>query len=234
MALFGEAKEDGFIGMASDHPGAHTTRAVFLDRDGTLVEDVGYVRALVEFSVLPGVVDALAQLKDAGFLLIVVTNQAGVAKGIVDPAFPDEAFEYLRTTLSREGRTLLDGGYHCPHHPEGVVEGLAVACRCRKPEPGMLDDARRDFGIALDRSYVVGDHLSDVGLARRVGARAVLVLTGHGRQESAKISPDSRERQPDFIAQDLLDAAQWILRSEAQRMSSTGCPARPLCPVRDL
>jgi D-glycero-D-manno-heptose 1,7-bisphosphate phosphatase len=155
------------------------TPAVFLDRDGTLIEERGYLDRLDLISVFPYVPPALRRLRDAGYLLVLVTNQAGVARGYFDEAFVRRAHEHLAGLLARDGVTL-DGYYYCPHHPEGVVEAYRRICRCRKPGPGMIEQAIGELDIDVARSYMVGDKWLDVELAVNAGARGILVRTGYG------------------------------------------------------
>lgn len=197
--------------MEREIDAASGARAVFLDRDGTIVEDVGYASSLDQLEIYPETIGALHELKEAGFRLIVVSNQSGVARGLIDPSFPDEALRRLRETLTWNGAPLLDGGYHCPHHPEAELEQFRQDCECRKPEPGMLLEAARDFSVDLSRSYVVGDHFSDVETAHRVGASGVLVLTGHGMHHVTKLDQVEPIARPDFVATDILEAARWII-----------------------
>ena len=195
-------------------------RAVFLDRDGTLVEDVGYPSSVDQLVIYPNAAEALGRLKTAGFRLIVLSNQSGVARGLMDPSFPDVAFRYLQRHISWNGQPLLDGGYHCPHFVGGVIPEYARACDCRKPEPGMLLAAARDFDLALDECYLVGDHASDVEAAHRVHAKGILLRTGHGRIEEERLQGRSAAVQPEYVASDITDAAQWILRDASVRSSS--------------
>lgn len=187
-------------------------KAVFLDRDGTLIEETGYANAMDQIIIYPYAALSLELLKRAGFLLIVVSNQAGVAKGLVDPSFPDAVVAHLQERLRFDAGPAIDGGYHCPHHSEGTVPHLARRCDCRKPEIGMIERAASDFQIDLSGSYLVGDHLSDVEAAHRAGMRGVLLMTGHGADAAAKLDGASPAQRPDFIAADLLHAARWILR----------------------
>jgi histidinol-phosphate phosphatase family protein len=188
---------------------AMTRRAVFLDKDGTLIEDVPYNVDPDRIRLTPGATEALRLLGDAGFRLIVVSNQSGVAHG----RFPESALAgveaKLRDLLASGGATL-DGFYWCPHHPEGSVAAYAVACDCRKPLPGLLRRAAREHGIDLAASWLVGDILNDVEAGRRAGCRTVLLDNGH---ETEWVM--SGLRQPDHTAPDLPAAARAILASTA-------------------
>jgi D-glycero-D-manno-heptose 1,7-bisphosphate phosphatase len=166
-------------------------RAVFFDRDGTLMEETGYCADPKLVRVFPGVTEALRELRAAGFRIIVATNQAGIAHGIMtDADYQAVHAEFLRQI----GPDLIDATYYCADHPD------AASAR-RKPEPGMLLEGAAEFGIDLARSYMVGDRASDVECGRRAGSTAILVLTGYG----------TSEEPADFVAPDAVSAARWIL-----------------------
>jgi len=177
--------------------------AVFLDRDGTLIEERNYLDRLDLIAPLPGVAGALTRLRDAGFALVLVTNQAGVARGY----FVRAAHEHLAALFARDG-IVLDGYYYCPHHPEGVVEAYRRLCRCRKPAPGMVEEAARDLDLDVARSFVIGDKWLDVELAKNAGARGILVRTGYGADIEAE---PPRGLQPFAIVDTLADAADVIV-----------------------
>lgn len=151
--------------------------AVFLDRDGTMIEERGYLGRLDLIEPLPSTADAIRRLRAAGFVIVVVTNQAGVARGYFDEAFVQSAHAHLDLLL---GDAAPDAYYYCPHHPEGTIARYARACRCRKPGPGMVERAAAELGIDVARSFVVGDKWLDIGLANQAGARGILVRTGYG------------------------------------------------------
>jgi D-glycero-D-manno-heptose 1,7-bisphosphate phosphatase len=181
--------------------------AVFLDRDGTIIEEHGYIGDLALIRPFPWSAAALRDLAAAGYALVVVTNQAGVARGFFDEAFVRRAHAHLDALLSADG-VRVDGYYYCPHHPAGVVDGYRRECRCRKPGPGMIEDATRDLGLDVARSWVVGDKWLDVALAAQAGARGVLVRTGYG----AGAEPDPPPGVvPAAVLDHLGDAARWIL-----------------------
>jgi D-glycero-D-manno-heptose 1,7-bisphosphate phosphatase len=182
-------------------------RAVFLDRDGTLIEEAGYLERLERMVFFPYTVDAVRALNRAGFAVVVITNQAGIARGIVKEAFVAEAHRAISEKLEAGG-ARIDAYYYCPHYRTGVVTEYVKACDCRKPGAGMLRQAATDLGLDLSRSFVVGDRWHDVGSARAVGARGVLLLTGLGKREAAK--PEAGV-EADVIADTLADAVAWIL-----------------------
>lgn len=182
--------------------------AVFLDRDGTVIQEVGYLNRLDRVSFFPWSVDAVRVLGDAGLLVVVVTNQAGVARGYFDEALVRDTHALIDERM-RNGRARIDGYYYCPHHPDGKVERYRAACDCRKPKPGMILRAARDLGIDVGRSFVVGDRWLDVEMGRAAGATTVLVKTGYDLEDDDR--PDGLEA--DRVAHNLMDAAGWILRT---------------------
>jgi len=186
-------------------------RAVFLDRDGTLIEDVGYLDRLERLSMFPWSVDAVKLLNRAGFLVAIVTNQAGVARGFLEESFVDEAHRHV-DALMKSGGARVDGYYYCPHHPDASVAAYRVSCDCRKPAPGMLQRAERDLQVDLGRSFVVGDKWLDVQLAQAVGATGILVRTGYGRTEERRPKDGVRAA---VVVENLIEAAGWILRRAA-------------------
>ena len=168
----------GAGGRAREDAGRQGTRpALFLDRDGTLVEEVPYLHEPARVALLPGV-EALAGVAAAGYALVVVTNQGGVARALYDEAAVGAVHRRLAELLAGVG-VRLDAVLHCPHHPDGTVPGYARTCRCRKPAPGMLEAAARRLGLDLAASYLVGNHPTDVGAAVAAGVTPLYVTTGH-------------------------------------------------------
>jgi D-glycero-D-manno-heptose 1,7-bisphosphate phosphatase len=183
--------------------------AIFMDRDGTLSHEVGYVNHLARFQLFPFAVDAVKAINRAGFLAVVVTNQAGVARGYFPESLIHEVHGALRSRM-QDGGARLDGIYVCMHHPSVGQPPYRQDCDCRKPKPGLLKQADKDLEIDLARSYVIGDRQGDVELAWQVGARGVLVKTGYGLGEATYSAP-SWPRPPDMIAEHLLEAVQRIV-----------------------
>lgn len=181
--------------------------AVFLDRDGTMIEDVGYLDTIERIELFPWTVDAIRALNRAGWPVIVITNQSGIARGYLTESVLDELHRALTARLAAGG-ARVDAYYYCPHHPDGTVPEYAQRCECRKPGRGLVDRAARDLGLDPARSFVIGDKWLDVGLARAVGARAILVRTGYGAAEEARPQPGLA---PDAIVDNLAAAASWIL-----------------------
>ncbi len=183
-----------------------SSRAVFLDKDGTLVEDLPY-------NVDPGLIrpvadawDSLRLLQSSGYQLYVVSNQSGVARGYFTEQDLARVEWRLQEMFRAEG-VSLGGFYYCPHHPQGVVRDYAVECACRKPRPGMLYQAARKHDIDLTASWMIGDILDDVEAGHRAGCRTVLVLSGH--ETEWNMAP---WRRPDFIVKDLIEAARTVVR----------------------
>jgi D-glycero-D-manno-heptose 1,7-bisphosphate phosphatase len=183
--------------------------AAFIDRDGTLTEEVGYVNHPKRLRLLPRSAEAIRQLNAAGLAAVVTTNQTGVARGYFSEDVLNAVNDELVSQLKREG-AHLDGIYVCPHHPTEGAPPFRARCECRKPRPGLLLRAASELGLDLAASTVVGDKPSDVLAARRAGARGVLVLTGYGLGEW-EYRRDRFPAEPDHVAGDLLDAVEWIL-----------------------
>jgi D-glycero-D-manno-heptose 1,7-bisphosphate phosphatase len=197
--------------------------AVFLDRDGTLNEEVGYVNHLARLHLIPGAAAAVRLINQSGFKAVVVTNQSGVARGYFPESLVWEVHEVIERRL-REEEAYLDRIYYCPHLPRGAVKPYNVECECRKPKDGMLRQAAKELGIDLGRSYVVGDRLKDVEFAQRAGLKGILVLTGYGKGEAEYILPTSTIR-PDFVAEDLYSAGQFIVADvRRRRLHDCGWP----------
>jgi D-glycero-D-manno-heptose 1,7-bisphosphate phosphatase len=188
--------------------------AVFMDRDGTLSHEVGYVNHPSRFRLYPWTADAVRAINRAGWLAVVVTNQAGIARGY----FPPSVLEEVQSSLVEQvaaGGARFDAVYACLHHPTVGRPPYRADCDCRKPRPGLLRRAEAELGADLSRSWVVGDRHSDLLLAWNVGARGAIVKTGYGLGELTHLAP-SWSRQPDLVAENLLEAVGGILGREAQ------------------
>jgi D,D-heptose 1,7-bisphosphate phosphatase len=171
--------------------------AVFLDRDGTINREVHYLSEPEQLELLPGAAQAIKKLNKLGLLVVVVTNQSGVARGFLTEEKLDHIHQLMEKMLARED-AHLDAIYYCPEMPD-------TGSRCRKPEIGMMEQAAREHDIELADSYMVGDMAKDIEMGQRAGTRTVLVLTGYGQQDRDKVTPD-------FTARNLPDAVAWIER----------------------
>ncbi len=200
-------------------------KAVFLDRDGTLIRNRHYGCDPDAIELLEGVSEGLGLLKMSGFLLVVVTNQSGVARGFFTERCLNEMHRRLGDRLEKLGAGI-DGWYYCPHHPEGVVPEYAVACDCRKPLPGMVLRAAVDLGIDLSASWLIGDILDDVEAGRRAGTRTVLLDVG------TEGEPDRPERTPEYVASSFMQAVEYILAGD-QEVLVRGPHPRSLAASRD-
>jgi D-glycero-D-manno-heptose 1,7-bisphosphate phosphatase len=181
--------------------------AVFLDRDGTLIEDIGHLDRIDRVQMYPWTIDAVRLLNRAGLRVVVTSNQSGIARGYFTETNVEEVHRHISSLLA-EGGAHIDAYYYCPHHPDGTVDGYAQPCDCRKPGPGLVERAARELGVDPSRSFVVGDRWLDVRLARAVGARGVLVRTGYGQSEEAQPEPGITA---DEVADNLMGATSWIL-----------------------
>jgi D-glycero-D-manno-heptose 1,7-bisphosphate phosphatase len=182
--------------------------AVFMDRDGTISEEVGYLSELDQLCLISKSAEAIRLINESGLMAIVITNQSGVARGYFTEEMVNRIHEKMKELLEKQD-VHLDGIYYCPHHPEGVIEYYRKTCNCRKPAVGLLEKASKDHDINLAASYIVGDKLIDIELASKVGAKGILVLTGYGKDELKKIN-DVPEIKPAYVADNLFDAIEWI------------------------
>ena len=189
-------------------------KAVFLDRDGTVNVEVGYLSDLRQLQLLPGAGAAIKRLNAAGLKVVLVTNQSGVARGYFPESFVHETHELLTRMLDSEG-ARLDGIYYCPHHPKSGSSHYTKECDCRKPATGLLIRAAADLDLDLKQSFMVGDKWSDVELGHRAGCRSILVMSGHAHDEPGN-ARSSHSKDPDFVAHDLTEAAEWILARDSE------------------
>ena len=181
--------------------------AVFLDRDGTIIELKSYLRSLDEIKLLPQAAKGLKILQDAGYLLIVITNQSGVARGYFSEEFVQEANIKISELFAAQD-VSIDAFYYCPHHPDYGNDKYRQDCDCRKPEIGMIKKAAFDFSIDLSSSWVIGDNVPDVRMAINANIKSVLVKTGYGQEVLANYPKDLKV--PDIVTNDIYDAAKLI------------------------
>ncbi len=184
-------------------------RAIFLDRDGTLSFERGYIDRPEKFEIYPFTPSALKLLKDLGFLLVVITNQSGVARGFFSLETLNKVHEKMERELEKYG-IKLDGIYFCPHHPS--TTGI---CGCRKPNTGLVERACKELAIDPSASYVIGDKWSDIELGKRVGAKTILVLTGYGKMEI--MDGVLKRLKPDIVAENILHASKIIKDLEEKK-----------------
>lgn len=199
-------------------------KTVFLDRDGTMNEEVNYLHRPEDLKLIPGVPQAVRQLNEAGFRVVVVTNQAGVARGYYGEEDVKILHQYLNELLGTEG-AHVDAFYYCPHHPEHGIGQYKQECSCRKPGIGMFEAADRDCPVDRTQSFMVGDKLIDTEAGRRFGVRSILVGTGYGagirRQEAEQENPEETPGY-DWYAEDLKAAADLICRLDRERDGEAG------------
>lgn len=188
-------------------------KAVFLDRDGTINEEVGYLDSLDKLKIIPCAYEAIRLINESGMKVVVISNQAGVARGLFTEAFVQKTNNYLQEIMSRQ-KAYINHFYYCPHHPTEGTEPYRRICACRKPAPGMLLQAAQDLNIDLTKSYLIGDRFNDMEAAKKAGAKGILVKTGYGEQLLQNGGPDRATpgNKPDFIAADILEAVKWILK----------------------
>jgi D-glycero-D-manno-heptose 1,7-bisphosphate phosphatase len=177
---------------------------MFMDRDGVLLELVDYLSRIDQVVLVPGVAAAIAGLNRAGIPVVIVTNQSGIARGLLTEADLRDIHAHVESLLAKEG-ARIDAIYYCPHHPDVGAAPYRRSCECRKPAPGMLRQAARDLGLDLARSVFIGDHATDIEAGRRAGiGHSILVLTGHGKAAAETLA--SGELRPAAICPDVVSA----------------------------
>ena len=186
-------------------------RAVFLDRDGTLIQELGHIGHIKQVKFIKGVFTALRQLRGHGFKLVIISNQSGVARGIITRPQVEKINRYVLKNLFQRDISI-DGIYYCPHHPKQGHNIYRRKCSCRKPAVGMVRNAQRKLNLSTRKNYVVGDKLTDVELAKKIRAKGILVLTGFGNEQLSR--SDNGTTKPDYVARNILQAARWIIRLE--------------------
>ena len=189
-----------------------TNHAIFLDRDGTLNVEDGHIIAPDQFRLYSFAAEAVSLINRSGRMAVVLTNQSGIARRYFTEATLHKIHESMKEKLWLQG-ARIDAIYYCAHHPDYGSPPYRLDCDCRKPRPGLVERAARDFNLDLSRCYVIGDRYRDIEAGHAAGARGVMVMTGLGRDEYESDSPHW-PRQPDHIAGDLLEAVKWILDDE--------------------
>jgi D-glycero-D-manno-heptose 1,7-bisphosphate phosphatase len=193
--------------MASDK----SKPAVFLDRDGTIIEEVGYIDTPDKIQPIAGADLAVKSFMDAGFKIIVVSNQSGVAHGYFDEDTVRLINNRLGESFASSG-AIIDAFYFCPHHPDFGNEEYKKDCECRKPKPGMILRAVAEHKVDLSKSIMIGDKFTDVKTGKDLNLYSILVLTGFGKEQFQKIKSNGLEPEPDFVAEDIYEAALTIKR----------------------
>lgn len=188
-------------------------RAVFIDRDGTFNVLGNYINKVEDLDLIPGSDKAVKLARDAGFLVIVVTNQAGVARGYYSEEDVAIFHQNIQDVLARFG-TKIDAFYYCPYHPIHGKGKYLKDDECRKPKPGMLLQAAKEHGIDLENSYMIGDNIGDIQAGQAAGCRTIMVRTGYGNEHQFKL--DELEEHVAAVTEDLLSAVEWILEEESQ------------------
>ncbi len=199
--------------------------AVFLDRDGTVNEEVDFLTSPRDLHLIPRSAEAIRKANDLGLRVFIVTNQSGVARGLLSE---NDLLEVHRVLTDRllEQNARVDRIYYCPHHPDGGIDVYRRDCDCRKPKTGMIDRAVREYKVDPGKSYVIGDRTVDVGMAKNAGAHAILVLTGYGRAERELCERDGIPL--DYVADDLYDAMEFVAGS----LGNEPAPRLPMTPVK--
>jgi D,D-heptose 1,7-bisphosphate phosphatase len=185
------------------------SKAVFLDRDGTISIEIGYIDNVELLEMYQDSVAALIELRQMGYKLVVVSNQSGVAQGFFPESRVQEVNDRMVSLLKEQG-VLIDGIYYCPHLPNGVIPEYAIECNCRKPAPGMIKRAEQELNIDLQHSILIGDKLSDIICGRNAGLKTILVRTGYGAETELQLQKQQMEMKPDAIVDTLYKAVQWI------------------------
>ncbi|MFH1729254.1 MAG: D-glycero-beta-D-manno-heptose 1,7-bisphosphate 7-phosphatase [Pseudomonadota bacterium] len=183
------------------------TKAIFLDKDGTLSEELGYNCSFDKFKLIDGSLEALKLFKKLNYLSFIITNQSGIARAYFREQDFKEFSDNILSSLN-DKEELIKKLYYCPHHASMGFGEYKLDCDCRKPKIGLLEKARFDFNIDLENSYVIGDKASDIMLGKNASCKTILVLTGYGKEDKVKL--EAAGIVPDYIADDLLGAAMWI------------------------
>lgn len=181
------------------------SKACFLDRDGVLIEEGNYLSSPSGVVIFSETIQALKILRENGFKVIVITNQGGVAKGYYKEKSISEVHKEIDCQLIKFG-LKVDKYYYCPHHPEGTVKKYSITCKCRKPSPGLIFDAVKDFDIDISKSFLIGDKISDIEAAQKAGCEGILVRTGHGLEYIEKA-----KKKNIIIAENILEAVKLFL-----------------------
>lgn len=192
------------------------SKAIFLDRDGTLNKEVNYLRRIEDIKILPGVKEALIKFRQSGFLNIIITNQSGIARGYLTENDLKNIHSEFRKLLRNESEDLIDEIYYSPYHTDGIIEKYSIQSKDRKPETGMILKARERFNIDLKESYFIGDSFTDMQCAENAGLKKILVKTGYGETDYEKCRES--DIKIDYYADDLSDAAMFVEKYHNQKI----------------
>jgi D-glycero-D-manno-heptose 1,7-bisphosphate phosphatase len=191
-------------------------RAVFLDRDGNINEDVGFPSHFNQVNIYPYSFEAVKKINRAGFLAVIITNQSGIGRGFLTELNLRDIHQKIEVAFSKHN-AFFDGIYYCPHYLSSSTPLYRKDCSCRKPNPGMALQAASDLNIDLNNSYMIGDKVEDILFGLNIKATPILVLTGFGQKSLSALK--EQEIQPGYVAQNLLDAVNWILKTEKIELS---------------
>ncbi|MCB0282767.1 MAG: HAD family hydrolase [Calditrichae bacterium] len=183
-------------------------KAVFLDRDGTINEEMGYINHISRFKIFDYFFPALKILKDLGYKVIIITNQSGIARGYFSESLVKEIHSSLKLEAQNKG-TEIDGIYYCPHHKDGIIEKYSIECTCRKPKPGLILKAKQEHDINFSESFMIGDRYKDMEFAFKNGLKTIMVMTGYGIGEYT-YQKNTWPQLPDYICENILQAAETI------------------------
>ena len=178
------------------------SKAAFLDRDGTIIEEKDFIKSPDQIEFIPGSIDAIKMLRSLGYKIVVISNQSGIGRGILTEKMVSDVNQSFLRRLEDHGAPI-DGLYFCPHHPEDN-------CDCRKPKTGMIERAVRELELDLKDAVVIGDKLADIQLGKNIGATTVLVLTGYGKKVLDELTDSHPDEEPNFVAENLSGAASWL------------------------
>jgi histidinol-phosphate phosphatase family protein len=191
------------------------TTAIFLDRDGTLIEEVGYLQRLEDIQIYPEAFEAVEKINQSGARAIVITNQSAIARGLIREEDLEQVHRFIADAFGQKG-ARIDAFYHCPHHPTEGTGAYTRACDCRKPLPGLLLRAAQDLQLDLGASHMIGDKLRDIEAGHQAGCRSILVKTGYGQEESSNSSSNDPLQRPDHVSVNVLEAVNWILEQDLE------------------
>lgn len=189
-------------------------KAVFLDRDGNINVDVGYPNSVDQIEIYPYSYEAVRKINQSDLLAVIITNQSGVGRGLIQEQDLDVIHNHMRNAFAQH-QAFFDGIYYCPHYLESDIPKYKKECSCRKPFPGMGQQAAADLNIDTSRSYMIGDKVEDILFGRNLHAQPILVLTGYGKKSLPALKAQNIE--PAFVAKDLLEAVNWILATETNQ-----------------